>query len=372
MDNNQYWEKRMLEIEQSIFKDTVKMERELDKIYKQQIVEIENEIIGFINRYVTENDTLDYKKVTTELLTGIDMIEYRNKINEMSKIYQATGDEEIMAEMNLLRGRQKVTLWQSLIDSIQMKLGVLSIEESELLQEHLEFAYTYAFEHTAYLLAVNTGVEQYFTMPNQNALKEVIKYPISGEKFSKRIWKNNTALLAKLKEELTRSAIQGKSITKIAKDLKPYLRDSNDKYADYNAKRIARTETAFMLESATVETYKQVDLPKLQILATLDKRTCNHCGKHDLELVDVDKAKSGVNIPPFHPNCRCTTTPYIEGFEGTRTDNSDEGLMYGYNSLGNKVKAGRRKVSSNMSFEEWKRVFVNKELTYEQWLELKK
>ena len=40
---------------------------------------------------------------------------------------------------------------------------------------------------------------------------------------------------------------------------------------------------------------------------TLDKHTCPICAKHDGAFVPVNKARIGVNVPPFHDGCRCTT-----------------------------------------------------------------
>ena len=370
--NDEYWKLRAEELEQSIFNDTQKMNKELDKIYAAHAKEIEDTINSFIVNYADPNGVIDYKRVTTELVAPIDMIEYRNKINQLTEIYMKTGDEAIMSEMNLLRGRQKVTLWQSLLDEITAHRGALSIEQSEVLEEHLINAYTTVYEQTAYHMSVSTGIAQYFTMPNEEALKQLIKYPLSGEQFSKRIWANNDQLIGKLKEELTRSCIQGESIPKIAKRLKTHLRNPDGKLANYNTKRLARTETAFIMESATNDTYKEANVPKLEIVVSLDERTCKICGKKDGDIVEVAKAKAGQNTPPFHPQCRCTTIPYIKGFVTTRTDMSEEGITYGTNSLGNKVIKSRRKVSSDMKFEDWKAVYLDKSLTYEEWLERKR
>ncbi len=56
--------------------------------------------------------------------------------------------------------------------------------------------------------------------------------------------------------------------------------------------------------------------------------------------------KQGISQPPFHPNCRCTTVPYDEDWEykGQRIAKDKEGKYY--------------YVPENMSYEEWKREFV--------------
>ena len=372
MPNEEYWANRVQEIEESIFNETNLMNKELDRVYSEQAKEIQKTINDFLATHANAEGVLDYQKVTTDLLSPIDMIEYRNKINTLTEIYMQTGDEAIMAEMNLLRSRQKVTLWQALLDEITARRGKLSIEQSAILEEHLMQTYTTVFEKMAYSVAVSEDIAQVFTMPNEAALKQLIKYPVSGEQFKKRIWASNDKLIGKLKEELVRSCVQGESIPKISKRLRKYLVDSEGKYRDYNTKRLARTETAFIMESASVDTYKEVEMKKLEVICSLDERTCKICGKHDGDIVEVDKAQAGKNVPPFHPQCRCTTVPYIKDYKGTRVDMSKEGITYGTNSLGNKVIAGRRKVPSDMKFEEWKSIYLDKSMSYEEWLEMRK
>ncbi len=59
--------------------------------------------------------------------------------------------------------------------------------------------------------------------------------------------------------------------------------------------------------------------------------------------------KQGISQPPFHPNCRCTTVPYDEDwdYKGQRIAKDKEGKYY--------------YVPENMSYEEWKKEFVEGE-----------
>ena len=59
--------------------------------------------------------------------------------------------------------------------------------------------------------------------------------------------------------------------------------------------------------------------------------------------------EQGVTEPPFHPNCRCTTVPYDEdwNYKGQRIAKDKDGKYY--------------YVPETMSYEEWKREFVEGE-----------
>ena len=60
--------------------------------------------------------------------------------------------------------------------------------------------------------------------------------------------------------------------------------------------------------------------------------------------------EQGVTEPPFHPNCRCTTVPYDEDwdYKGQRIAKDKDGKYY--------------YVPETMSYEEWKREYVDQKL----------
>ena len=111
--------------------------------------------------------------------------------------------------------------------------------------------------------------------------------------------------------------------------------------------RIVRTETAAIQNKASIDAYKGLGVDKIQVLGTLDRVTCEKCGSFDGKIFEIDKVQQDLNIPPFHPNCRCTTVPYDEdwGYKGQRIAKDDNGNDY--------------YVPEDMSYEEWKRKYVD-------------
>lgn len=96
-----------------------------------------------------------------------------------------------------------------------------------------------------------------------------------------------------------------------------------------------------------MDAYKKTTADEYMILATLDRRTCEICGSQDTMHYEIKDAKIGVNMPPFHPNCRCTTTVYFED-----DDLPSERMMRDEN--GKSVK------TDYMSYDEWKKKYVDK------------
>ena len=74
--------------------------------------------------------------------------------------------------------------------------------------------------------------------------------------------------------------------------------------------------------------------------------------------------KSGVTAPPFHPNCRSVTVPYLDDEfreifgEGERAARDENGKTVS--------------VPEDMTYPEWKKVFVDKEMSLEEWKAAKK
>ena len=131
----------------------------------------------------------------------------------------------------------------------------------------------------------------------------------------------------------------GKSIQQMTAELSDLM-----DVGSYAAARLIRTEVNRMHNDAALQSYKAMDLKEYRYLATLDARTCAVCGALDLKVFKVSEAQTGVNLPPMHPNDRCTIAPKIPGAEtsGSRTARDPE--------------TGRNyKVPADMNYEKWRK-----------------
>lgn len=75
----------------------------------------------------------------------------------------------------------------------------------------------------------------------------------------------------------------------------------------WRSKREARTTITEVSNDAHMEEYKRAKAKRYQFVATFDERTCPVCGQLDGKTFNIEDAEPGVNYPPMHPNCRCTT-----------------------------------------------------------------
>lgn len=79
----------------------------------------------------------------------------------------------------------------------------------------------------------------------------------------------------------------------------------------YEADRLVRTELTYLQNQATMDSYVEEGVKEYQFLATLDNRTSEHCLEENGKHYPITDARVGDNYPPCHPNCRCTTIPYL-------------------------------------------------------------
>ena len=113
-----------------------------------------------------------------------------------------------------------------------------------------------------------------------------------------------------------------------------------------NATRLVMTEQAYFTTLAQKDCFQELDVEEFEVVGTLDGITCTKCGSRDGEHYPLKYMESGVNAPPFHPYCRCTTCPYFDDMDGYRASRNEEGkTVY--------------KVPANMTYSEWKKAFVD-------------
>lgn len=73
--------------------------------------------------------------------------------------------------------------------------------------------------------------------------------------------------------------------------------------------RTLRTEHNYLLNHMQHTLYTAYGFTKYQVICQHDKRTCKKCLEKDQMVYSLVNKKVGINYPPFHYRCRCTTYP---------------------------------------------------------------
>ncbi len=322
-----YFNKRLIDLLKADIKRSKRLEKNIRSGYKLAKGLIEADIEKYTSRIADELE-LDLNKLNKKL-----------SIEDMKVLAQSLGvsDDFYASYANL-----------SYMEAIRLEMAKsirkLADDNESLIYDHLAAT----FENNYY----TTCYELYKTMDDFAFKKKVTTeyfdflakkpWTADGKTFSQKIWTNQERLINELSREFVVSATRGANIKESAKRLSQRM--------DIDYKRCVRllnTEDSFFSNQAVLEAYKNTTSEQYRILATLDSRTCDVCGSVDLKVFNIKDAKAGINLPPFHPNCRCTTTIYFEDDE-----EADERIM--------RDKDGKSVKDEFMSYNEWKKKYVDK------------
>ena len=116
----------------------------------------------------------------------------------------------------------------------------------------------------------------------------------------------------------------------------------------WRAKRESRTTITEVSNDAHMIEYKKAGAKMYRFMATFDERTCPVCGQLDGKRFPVDEAKPGVNYPPMHPNCRCTTVAALS---------KEVEALLKPRSILDRATGQYHEVPRDFTFEDWYRTF---------------
>lgn len=80
---------------------------------------------------------------------------------------------------------------------------------------------------------------------------------------------------------------------------------------NYHLDTIVRTEADAADVDGTIEASKAAGVEFVRLVEILDDRTCTKCRAKNGRIIEVSRARRGITIPPFHPNCRGKIVPVI-------------------------------------------------------------
>lgn len=240
MKNKKYWEERAILKDKLLEKDTNKIEKKLLKLFKDTRKEVLNELkIIYADIEATEYEKYRIDSLVTSINMALDNLYQRNE-EELTKAF--------------------IDLYCKFDKEASIDLGVS------------------------------------FNAINENLIREVIKTKWSGLSFSERIWEHRRRLALTIKEELTKGLTRGDSLQDISRIISDKF---NTSYS--NAIRLVRTESCWVMNEATVNNYKENNIKHYEFMAFLDKKTSPQCRELDGEVISLEDAKAGKNLPPLHP-----------------------------------------------------------------------
>lgn len=339
---NNYWQKRYEKLKLSEMKKAEITAAKQKEIYQETLTQLRQQVLDWYDKYARENNIS--LADAQEQLTTSENKEFKitlEKYGELAKKENLSSEYKRLLENVSMKVRHARS--QKLyIDTIHLVEQLAKTQKIQL-EELLKDVYEDSVYKTAYEVQTMQGKYTQMQGLNEKEINEIIKKPWTedGKEFSTRIWENKQKLVQTLTREMTRAFILKESTSRINERITKRFNVS------YNeAKRLIETETAYIQEKAMLETYDKLNVEKYEILAVLDSKTSEICRQMDGKVFERKDAKAGITLPPFHCYCRSTTVPYIEELDEEETRAARD-------------KEGKTEFVPKMSYEEWKKKYIN-------------
>lgn len=137
-------------------------------------------------------------------------------------------------------------------------------------------------------------------------IDDIVTDSFVNARWSETVWGlHQDELRTETERLIRRGVINGENPKKLAKELRDKINTSK-----HFSERLMRTEERRVQTLAQLEAYKAQGFSQYLYIAEPD--ACKICAALDNgEPMNLSQAKRWENIPPVHPNCRCSTTPYM-------------------------------------------------------------
>lgn len=284
---NDYWEKRSTELMQRLEKGTEKTINSLVQAYEQATKNINKEIHNIYKNYA--KDTGLDKKTLLQLLNKKETEEhYKNLIDVINnEITDEKTKKKLLAQYNAPAYSYRISRYQALQENIDAELKKLADIEQKITEIRYVDTIQEGYYHNIFDIQKGTGLGFSFARIDDRTIKLMLSENwVDNANYSKRIWNNSEKLGNYLRTQLTADTMSGKSIVKISKELSEYMN-----VGLFNAVRLVRTEVNHFANEAELLSYKECGIEKYRFIATLDKRTCQHCAELDNKVFNVKDRK---------------------------------------------------------------------------------
>lgn len=342
MRNREYWQKRFSAVEEMRNKRGKLTVDQIAPHFDRAQAAIDKEIRVWYQRFADNNgiSLAEAKK----LLRQNELDELKWDIEEYIKRGQENAvSQKWLKELENASAKFHISRLEALKLRTQNAAENAFAAEQNRLTDRLVGTWKEDYYRTAFEVQKGFSLGFDVARVDENRVNKLLDTPwtADGQTFSDRIWKSKAQLLDSVSSELTQMCILGKApddaIAAIAKRMN---------VAKSQAGRLVMTENAYFGSAAQQQCYKDLDVERYQIVATLDSRTSDICRHFDGKVFDMKDYEPGVTAPPFHVYCRSCTVPYF-------ADNDENGMRAARNAGGKTYY-----VPASMTYGEWQEKYV--------------
>lgn len=334
MQNKQYWEERMLNGILESERSVLEYEKRLEDAYEYALTQIKKEIEAFFQKY-SKNNKIPYAEARRRL-DAAEKKDFHTLLKEWYKLAQENGmSKQYIDSLKALGERVYISRLESLESAIQFQVEQLKTKQYKWMTDLMVINYQSGYYRSYYNVAQGMGVSVNFATVDKRGLEKAIKERWDGRNYSDSVWSDKDKLIKSISTILPRSFSMGINSRDLGDMIAREMNTSKNR-----GRTLARTEINHLCNQSSLDVYKLCEIDSYEFLATLDMRTSEICRGMDGTIHKVSQAKTGVNYPPMHPNCRSTTIPHFED------DTTEDRIAKDEN--GKNIKVPRR-----MTQEEW-------------------
>lgn len=341
--NKNYWQGRFEQLEKASHQEALSTYSQIESLYYQTQQDIERKINNWYVRFANNNGiSISEAK---RLLNSNELKEFKWDVQEYIKYgHENKLNEGWMKELENASAKYHISRLEALKIQTQQSMEVLFGNQLDEVDKMVSNIYTNNYYHTMYEMQKGFNVGFDIASIDNNKLSKLINKPwaVDERNFSERIWGNKTVMINELHQQLTSMCLTGKSPDSVIKYMEKKFNTSKAQ-----AGNLIMTESSYFSSLAQKDCFKDLDVEKYEIVATLDSRTSAICQEQDGKVYNMNDYQPGVTAPPFHNYCRSTTVPYFEDdfeLEGERAARDENGKTY--------------YVSDKMKYDEWYKKYV--------------
>lgn len=305
--NRVYWEKREREARENYLQTEAQEVAEIERIYRGMAQWAEDEINRFYGKYAGLEgiDIAEAKKRVTKL----DIEQYQ----ELAKKYVADRNfsDKASEELRLYNATMRINRLEMLNARIGLDLvaGIDEIDKycGDKMTERAEAE----FRRLAGILGETID---YKDMEKQ--AKAIVNASFKNATYSERLWSHMGRLRSEINIELQRGLIAGISSREMARRIAVLSNDYTSNYSKSlrDAERLMVTELRRVQTDVAMQTYKAEGITQYMYMA-VNPRACEACRAINGKIYNVKEGEVGLNLPPMHPRCHCTTAPWQDPAE---------------------------------------------------------
>lgn len=294
--NAEYWRDRE-ETQRATYIRTEEEEmREINQIYNEMYRWAEREISAFYGRYADAE--------------GIDITEAKRRVSQMDiEAYERLAKQYVADRDFSDRANQEMRLYNATMrinrmELLKAQMGLKMVDGFNDIDKHYE---KIATDRAVQEIQRMSGILGNTLTDVQTAkiAKNIVNADFYNATFSERIWMHADNLKDALATELNKGFISGVSSQKMAQNIKKQFEVS---YKD--AHRLVVTELRRIQTDVAKDNYERQGIEEYEYMA-VNPNACPICKDLDGKVYKVSEMQAGLNAPPIHPNCHCTTAPKV-------------------------------------------------------------